>query len=121
MKTKETIIEEPKKAKAKVKKVGKVDVEAVGEETIMGSEPRKPGGRLLTEKEKKQRRLEAAIRKEEEETAELVAQIRRPLQAKALWAMYQRGELQRQTIHYTGEYGEIKQEMLYSHHSIYAE
>jgi pyruvate kinase len=104
-------IKEPKMAK----KVEPVEVEAVSAETEAAPKKR------LTDEEKAQRRLENERRKEEEEMRELVAQIRRPIQAKALWAMYQKGELQRQTIRYKSEYGEIRQEMLYSHRSIYAE
>lgn len=65
-------------------------------------------------------REEREQRKEEEEWREMMAPERRAKAAKALWQMYRNGELIRQTIEYHSEIGEIKQEVLFSHKSIYA-
>ena len=65
-------------------------------------------------------REEREQRKEEEEWREMMAPARREKAAKALWQMYYNGELIKQTIDYHGENGGIKQEVLFSHKSIYA-
>lgn len=78
--------------------------------------------RALEEKQKKE--AEARIRriqqKREELRREACAPERRAAQAKALWMMYERGELVRQTIMYESDLGVIKQDVLFSHKSVYA-
>lgn len=51
---------------------------------------------------------------------ESIIEERRRKQAKALWMMYNNGELIRQTIYISGNYGSLCQEVLYSHKSLYA-
>jgi len=99
-------------------KINAVEVECVEPiqdqetETKPKKEPRK-----LTDEEKAERARKKKEREEEEEWREFIAKKRRPLIAKALWALYRDGELFRQTIHYHSELGDIEQEMLYSHKS----
>lgn len=54
--------------------------------------------------------------KEKEEMEHLINEPRRWLQARALWSLYRRGEVIKQTI----VIGSIRQEMLLSHKSIYS-
>ena len=49
-----------------------------------------------------------------------IIEERRRRQAKALWMMYNAGELIRQTIEVTGNYGSLRQEFLYSHKSFFS-
>ena len=51
---------------------------------------------------------------------ESIIEERRRRQAKALWMMYNAGELIRQTIEVTGNYGSLRQEFLYSHKSLFS-
>lgn len=51
---------------------------------------------------------------------ESIIEERRRKQAKALWMMYNNGELIRQTIVVSGNYGSLRQEVLYSHLSFFA-
>lgn len=74
--------------------------------------------------EKRKKEAEARIRRIQERREELrreaCAPERRTAQAKALWMMYERGELERQTIMYESANGTFQQEVLFSHKSIYA-
>lgn len=79
--------------------------------------PTKP---IETEEERAQRlaarRANRERRKDEKEMKNIIDEPRRWLQARALWSLYRRGEVIKQTI----VIGSIRQEMLLSHKSIYA-
>lgn len=79
--------------------------------------PTKP---IETEEERAQRlavlRVNRERRKDEEEMENIINEPRRWLQARALWSLYRRGEVIKQTI----EIGSLRQEMLLSHKSIYS-
>ena len=77
---------------------------------------RKPR-REETEEERAMRLAKYAEMREIEAYREMRAPERRRVQAAALWRMYRDGELVRQTI----SIGTMKQEMLYSHVSIFAD
>lgn len=77
---------------------------------------RKPR-REETDEERSLRLAKYAERREIEAYREMRAPERRRVQAAALWRMYRAGELVRQTI----SIGTMKQEMLYSHVSIFAD
>ena len=87
-------------------------------DVVMTDEDKK----ALAEKRKKEAeaRLRRIQEKREELRREACAPERRAAQAKALWMMYERGELVRQTIMYESAVGTIKQDVLFSHKSIYA-
>lgn len=79
--------------------------------------PTKP---IETEEERAQRlaarRVAREHLKEKEEMEYLINEPRRWLQARALWSLYRRVEVIKQTI----VIGSIRQEMLLSHKSIYS-
>lgn len=79
--------------------------------------PTKP---IETEEERAQRlatrRANRERRKDEKEMKNIIDEPRRWLQARALWSLYRRGEVIKQTI----VIGSIRQEMLLSHKSIYS-
>lgn len=108
-------IELPTKAKKpKAKKV-----------KVAGTEPttepkQKKDPRPLTDEEKAERARKANARRQENQWREFIAEKRRPLIAKALWKMYQMGELIPQHIKYKSDIGEIDQQFLYSHKSRFA-
>ena len=102
----------PKVNKTKAKKVEVADIEPTPE-----PKPKKDP-RPLTDEEKAERAPKA--RRQENEWRELIAEKRRPLIAKALWKMYQMGELIPQHIKYKSDIGEIDQQFLYSHKSRFA-
>jgi len=104
----------PKEKKTKAKKVEVADIESTPE-----SKPKKEP-RPLTDEEKAERARKAKARRQENEWRELIAEKRRPLIAKALWKMYQMGELIPQHIKYKSDIGEIDQQFLYSHKSLFA-
>lgn len=104
----------PKVKKTKAKKVEVADIEPTPE-----PKPKKEP-RPLTDEEKAERARKAKARRQENEWRELIAEKRRPLIAKALWKMYQMGELIPQHIKYKSDIGEIDQQFLYSHVSRFA-
>lgn len=73
-----------------------------------------------TEEERAQRLAERRAnherRKDEKEMKNIIDEPRRWLQARALWSLYRRSEVIKQTI----VIGSIRQEMLLSHKSIYS-
>lgn len=77
-----------------------------------------------TEEERRARiafeRAEREERKYQNELAEKARESIRAKTAKVLWRMFRKGELIKQKIEYHGPIGEIKQEVLWSHQSIYA-
>lgn len=79
--------------------------------------PMKP---IETEEERAQRlaarRANRERRKYEKEIKNIIDEPRRWLQARALWSLYRRGEVIKQTI----VIGSIRQDMLLSHKSIYS-
>lgn len=77
--------------------------------------PTKP---IETEEERAQRLAtrRAARERLKEKEEYLINEPRRWLQARALWSLYRRGEVIKQTI----VIGSIRQEMLLSHKSIYS-
>ena len=104
----------PKVKKTKAKKVEVADIEPTPE-----PKPKKEP-RPLTDEEKAERARKAKARRQENKWRELIAEKRRPLIAKALWKMYQMGELIPQHIQYKSDIGEIDQQFLYSHKSRFA-
>lgn len=110
----------PKVNKTKAKKVEVADIEQTPEpEPKVDKKPKKEP-RPLTDEEKAERARKAKARRQENEWRELIAEKRRPLIAKALWKMYQMGELIPQHIKYKSDIGEIDQQFLYSHVSRFA-
>lgn len=110
----------PKVNKTKAKKVEVADIEQTPEpEPKVDKKPKKEP-RPLTDEEKAERARKAKARRQENEWRELIAEKRRPLIAKALWKMYQMGELISQHIKYKSDIGEIDQQFLYSHVSRFA-
>lgn len=77
--------------------------------------PTKP---IETEEERAQRLavLRANRERRKDELENIINEPRRWLQARALWSLYRRGEVIKQTI----VIGSIRQEMLLSHKSIYS-
>lgn len=110
----------PKVNKTKAKKVEVADIEQTPEPEPKVDKKPKKDPRPLTDEEKAERARKAKARRQENEWRELIAEKRRPLIAKALWKMYQMGELIPQHIKYKSDIGEIDQQFLYSHVSRFA-
>ena len=102
----------------------KLDAKIKEEEKVKTITPKPKKKSEETEEERRARiaieRAEREERKYQNEMAEKAREYIRAKTAKVLWRMFRRGELIKQKIEYHGPIGEIKQEVLWSHQSMYA-
>lgn len=94
---------------------------------IKEAEKAKPTPKKKADETEEERRARLAIERAEREEQKYQNELKekametiRAKTAKVLWRMFRNGELIRQNIEYRGPIGDIKQEVLWSHQSMYA-